>query len=906
MAFQLTLTAKSLANQISIKPNLIVEIEGVPLVFGVAPILEAAKWDNNLNWDDDNVRWDGLVGKPESRPYLSFKETTKKIQQQILIDKGGSSSVSTMNIQIVNKDAEVSRALSFDNIIEILGKKANVYLNYAEGSHPEDSIPIFRGFIDDYADDNTSIILSVSHSENLKRKQFFEQYTSNLTSSLKYKEKSIQDIRYIQRNKAKSNLSIEYIVDNGITGFALATISGNTITVRLKNTDPSNHPTANEVITAIRQSANVNAEVEAEITGSDSSIQLPESLSQFDIDTVVNVTSTSQLILGQDTFTSYLRIEDEFMRVISIDSDTQITVDRGELGSFADTHDDDSDVGSMYRIEGNPFDLALKIMLSEEGNEFYESSQVIEAFRFVDDSTDIPNGIIFSNLDIKDATGLTENDEIRIVGSDNNDGDYLVDSFITLEDGRSVIIVKGSPLITETSSEPQFLFRSKYALFPTGLGMQPNEVDVEGFESEFNLYAPNFTDFDFRLEQSVEQAKDFIDTQLFFPQGLYSIPRKARSSVKYTSPPLSIDETPTLDINNVIEIQKLKQKRSTHRYFYNNVVARFNKSIFDDKFKSSIVTIDNDSFNRVKVGKTPFKINADGLPRITSTDLMISRLSTRILDRYKFGARFFENVQVLYKTGYNLEIGDVVFFGGENTKLINLQTGERNFPLAQYEIINKSISVETGRILLNLLETGFALTGRYGVISPASTVKAGSTTTTLKLNKFFDIGEYDYEGEKWVNWIGSKLLIRSEDFSFCEEVDLLFIPPADLNSIEISELSQVPSEGFFVELADYDSQPLNEIGDKVKLKYTFLMEQQEVTTAIDNISFEATVGNLIVGQGIIIHSEDFSFDSKEVTIDNITGNIITVSEALDFIPQAGYKIETLTFASDGGDGYRYL
>ena len=421
MAFQLTLTAKALAKQISIKPNLIVEIEGVGLVFGISPILEAARWDNELNWDEEGIYWDGLVEKPESRDYLSFKESTKNLSQQILIDKGGSSSVSTMNIQIVNKNAEVSKAISFDTVTDIMGKKANVYLNFAEGSHPEDSIPIFRGFIDDYADDNTSLILSISHSENLKRQSFLEQYNSILTSKIKYKELTLQDLFYEQRNKSQIAYTVTYIAGGGLS----SVIVGNDITVTITGAT-----TAEEIVTELRDNPDINAVITVLVSGNDETVQVPVAQTTFSIDTQIQVESTVEFIESLDALTSFIRVNDEFMQVSSVDSDVQFTVIRGQLGSLPESHDIDDEIISLYKLQGNPFDLALKIMLSEEGNEFYESSQEIESFRYVDDSTDLPNGIIFSNLDIEEVTGLTEDDTIRISGSDFNDGDYLIDSFV--------------------------------------------------------------------------------------------------------------------------------------------------------------------------------------------------------------------------------------------------------------------------------------------------------------------------------------------------------------------------------------------------------------------------------------------------------------------------------------------
>ena len=137
---------------------MIVEVEGSGFIYAVSPVFEAARWDNNLRWDDPNVRWDGLVPMKNSKNYISLGGTTKTIQQQVLIDKGGTSSISTIAIQIIDKDGEVSKDFSFDNITELLGRKTNVYLNFAQGSHPTDSLPLFRGYIIDYANEAVHII----------------------------------------------------------------------------------------------------------------------------------------------------------------------------------------------------------------------------------------------------------------------------------------------------------------------------------------------------------------------------------------------------------------------------------------------------------------------------------------------------------------------------------------------------------------------------------------------------------------------------------------------------------------------------------------------------------------------------------------------------------------------------
>ena len=193
---------------------------------------------------------------------------------------------------------------------------------------------------------------------------------------------------------------------------------------------------------------------------------------------------------------------------------------------------------------------------------------------------------------------MTVGDLIEVSGTTINAGFYTISSFGKNEDGSSYIEVE-EELESETDFEAEWSYKSKYNVLSTGLGMYPNEVDVEGMELEESTYLPNFTEMLLPVDDTIDDAKDFIDKQIYFPFGLYNISRKARSSCKFTAPPLSIEETPVLGVSNIINIDKLKPMKSVHKYFYNNVAYKYGKDFINGKYLAGRLNISNDSYKPV-------------------------------------------------------------------------------------------------------------------------------------------------------------------------------------------------------------------------------------------------------------------------------------------------------------------
>jgi len=813
MAVTVTDTTRSLLQAINKEPVIILEIEGSQYLYGTAPILEDIKWDDErVNWDNNNnYTWDGQIETANSKPYINLKNTTKGLSQQLLIDKGGSGSISTMDIALIDYRNETGRDLSFDQIEDPLGKRADVYLGMRGGKHPQDSFPIFRGFVDDLKYQAGLITVSVSHPENLKRQAILEQHQSQLTSA------------------------IDAIV------------------------------------------------------------------------TTIPVTTVAPFFVSGASMTSYIQIDDEVMEVVSVGA-SSFEVQRGSLGTLISSHDTEADIVSYYRLEGKPIDLALQLMFSNEGNVSTVSDTLkIEAIQYFDTNTIIPGGLLINNLDVEQDTGLSIGDLITISGSTYNDGTYPISSFGILDTGKSYIVLDGV-FTNETGINLPVEYNSPYNVLSDGLGLTVDQVDTASFLEVANTFSANFIDEDWYIKETIENTKEFIDQKLFMPMGIYTIPRKAKISCKFTSPPFSSETLPTLNNDNLVNVSKIQMRRSTHKYLYNEVVYRYNEGVLDSKLFDKVIRLSADSANRIKAGRRRFAIDVAGIRRSSESIQVLNRIAGKILDRYKFAAKYITNVNVLFEVGATLEIGDIVFFGGEETQMTNLQTGIRDLPVAQYEIINKRMDIGAGKVTLSLLETGFSfLDSIFGVFSPSSVVTAESTATTIALDELFvGCSSPQEEQQKWTQWVGLKIRIRSEDYTYDETTILDRLDPvSDYRLILDPPLSSTPPAGAIIELAKYNEYTNEELEQILKLKYTFTTPQAEITSVVDSQEFDVdTLDGFAEGQLVAFHSPDFTRDSDTARIDSIVGNTITLDNALNTTPQTGDKLEL--FAYETEKGYRFL
>lgn len=897
MAVQLTATLKNLANQTTKQPQIILEIDGIPVIFGAQPILKLWSFDQGFLFDTPNLLFDQPFGDPDSREYISIKNTSKTISQQVLPDKSGTGSISTAKVELVDVNQDVTRLFqNGNNVPDILGRDATLYISFAGASHPEDSIPVLSGYVDSYDEIAGGYLVSISHPEALKRKNIFQPYNSKTTSDFLYKKAQFQNIIYDQRDKRTDTISVEYVSGGSLlTNYDRA---ANKITVTVTPTT-----TADEIIDDLETKAEIVRRVDTSIDGDGSAIQTPFALTPLTIDTVINTTITTNLFASADTCTTKLRMGDELMEVLSFD-ETSITVNRAIDGTIGESFESGESIDSVYAFVDDPITMALKLYLSDSEKTPFGSG-TIKSINQINPQTVIENAIFLESQDVVRDFGIVEGD-IAIISGTLSDGEYNILSFGSTNTGQYIVL--DGTLATETLITGSITFRSQFNVYPDGLKLNNREVDVQE-HLDIQSFNPNtFPTMSFNITDEID-GKEFIDREVYYVNSLYSLPRRSKISLKLVIPPLTLEQTVVLDETNVTNLEKVKVKRATHKFLYNEIVYKYNKNIIADKFLTGKVFVNENSKARIGAGRITktLTIESEGFQDTTQIDNVIDRQVQRLFDRYKNSAQQISGVEVLYGDGIGLEIGDIVVFGSETMPIADLNTGERIFKPRLVEVINKSLSITTGRIKLELLETAYDLESRFGVISFSSRLGSQSTINRLFVKQSYYTGDYDVETDKYQDYIGQRLRVRSEDYTFDETVRLLSIDPANDNFLLLADdLSQTPQENWVVEQPVYD-ETSSDIDATYKDQFCFFNGELTVTVSISDSQFEVDQPlELLEGYQTYIHNDDYtrdSFPDGESIIADVTANVVTLNEPIGFVPQIGDKLKLVGY-KDGGFAYR--
>jgi hypothetical protein len=113
----------------------------------------------------------------------------------------------------------------------------------------------------------------------------------------------------------------------------------------------------------------------------------------------IPVADASGFLQPTSEFLTYVRINDEIIRYTGISGNNLTGCVPAQLDTVTPSqHDDDTEVTSFYRLQGNAVELALKIMLSGSG---YGLSKSTTAFGLLTDSLTVANSILFESKDIE-------------------------------------------------------------------------------------------------------------------------------------------------------------------------------------------------------------------------------------------------------------------------------------------------------------------------------------------------------------------------------------------------------------------------------------------------------------------------------------------------------------------------
>lgn len=823
MAFTLTSNAEDKQSLNKQQISLILEIDGYDHYFSMDKIYQY------IRVGSDNLRvgnsW--VIGGSEyarnNYDYIAIDGTTSSISQQLMSDKGGSSSVTSFQINLIDFHEIVTDLISPNRTLtDILGREAYVYLGYKDTYFPQDYIMLFSGIIDEVEAGGT-IKLNVSNPEQKKRQDIFPIIETDLSSSI------------------------------------------------------------NNAVTTIPVTSNAN-------------FLLP-------------TTATSTLTGDSITFSTYCKIEDEIINYTTQGTNTLTGATRAQFATIAASHNSGTSVAPWYRLQGNAIDLALSIMLSSADNIYYKTGIDIANFGIDAEGNVGTNTIFFAGIDVTTKLGFNVGDYLTTTGATNAGNNFTLRTItsIDIDANGSVVTVNGSALTLEANTSAVASIKSQYNLLPDGLGLGNHQVDIAEYERIYTLFNGSIPTYDFYITETVN-AKEFIEKEILFPANLFALPKKGKISVGVVSPPLAIATLPRLNSDNVTKPDTIRIKRAIGKYFYNTVIYKYNyDAVETNKPLTGLIVVDEDSKAQIPVGTKAITIASKGMRNDANTSTILDINSRRILSKYKYAAEAI-TLNVFYGIGFNIDVGDIVYFGDTDLNLPDTVNGVRGFSPRLCEVIDKKMNIFQGTVQLTIIDTSYLTNGRYGIISPSSIVGTGSTTTNIIITDSYSTTFPDIEKNKWQDYIGQNLYIHDDTYTTTYSTKLLGFDPSNNYSMIVSPMSGSPTAGMIVDIAFYPMTTVASDNELLKNIFVFTDPSVAVVSGVSSTEFVVGAGDIskfLVGQTIILHNVDWSSYSSEVKISQINTNNIVVDRTLGFTPSSSYTVELIGY-KDGGNSYRFL
>lgn len=616
----------------------------------------------------------------------------------------------------------------------------------------------------------------------------------------------------------------------------------------------------------------------------------------------------------------YVRIDDELFSYTGTSHLELTGVSRGVAGSALAAHDAAADVKTAYRLKGNGIDLALKLMLSGWNGPFVIGVPVT-SIGLVGTTDFIQNSVYFPGANVDDLYGLTAGDYVTITGAANaaNNVTARQISEIEITEDGSFIVLEGDDMVLEGSlgapSSAVCAFRSQYDTLGLGLGlaMSPTEVDVANHQ-RLQLTFLQAYEFDFILFD-IPDVKVWIEDELYYPMACYSIPRKGRSSVQIHSGPLGGDQITTINKDTVINLnQQIVLSRSTTSNFANQVDLSYNYDAIADEFDTVELVNSEASLERIAVGITPLTIQSSGLKTSNGVlSTLLESTANRLLGRYQFGAQYITGLMIAFGPGFPLEVGDLVLIDFASLKLTDVTTGNRNGGKKIFELFNMSPDYKLGQISIDVIESIYGVSERYGSISPASNLLTGSTANRLVLARSFATPTFRPETYKWTDFFGLDILIHSPDFTtYSHQTTLIDIDITGPNPVMIISppLPSAPPAGYTVQALPYPTSTDPNLDLEWKTRFVFLSPTVSVVSSSDETSFvvgSGDIGKFLKDATVLVHSPNYSDTAPEAQVTNVnTGtNTVTISITTGFTITSSHKVDLIGFA-DGGQAYRLI
>jgi hypothetical protein len=288
-------------------------------------------------------------------------------------------------------------------------------------------------------------------------------------------------------------------------------------------------------------------------------------------------------------------------------------------------------------------------------------------------------------------------------------------SIFTTADEDTSVTISGNPLdlvmqiLTSTGAGTNGTYDTLAET--NGRGIDDDLIDIATIEEIRDSYFPTL-DWSFTLLESWE-AKDFIESQIMLPLGLYLTTKNDGSiSMKRVAPPLLADNPVHLNEDNIIGIPRIKKKLP---YMINEIVWKRDYDSTTDEWGKHQIYINSDSLNKYKFSKQLTIESYAATGDITDTLVADrnSRLDTRFADPYPV-----YDISAQWSDAKAIEEGEVIFLS--HPKMAVLATGKRGVsaedPLV-CEVVSAVPNVMRGTVAVTAIGTPWNFGARYVVIS---------------------------------------------------------------------------------------------------------------------------------------------------------------------------------------------
>ncbi len=931
--------------------SIVVKIAGVPDVLSNRPIF------TRIRYGDPGLVYGGGAVYGGLRPYVTetgatFRDYLERDASSLTISQKlepeqGRASISQLTLAFVDRDNYMTELVTPGKIIpEILGAEVEVWMGYEEISYPDEYFRVFRGFVSEVGAVGPIVTLQLSDPNLKRRQQLFYTAKTKTTDRVEYNSRKIQDLVYEAKPGFGTGVSINYTA-GGTAGSEGVSVAGDDITVQIQ----SGVSTADQIRTAVENNVSARAlvfvDVASDGSGSNPQVTTGGALNLL-ISTTIPVASSADFhspVLGPDGGVGlgvkcYIQIDDEwiwcqpsFLPGVNafagpLDPPTllPLPLQRGQRGTLPAPHDSGSDVTAGVELEGEALELALQIMLSGWGGDFVSNLPLLSIGPHPDPDAWVnytDHIVLPSKVDAVSDYGLTIGDYFMLVDSvvesgANNNSYFQIGDFEDL-DGQPnrVIIINPAfgSLYKEGPTPAKVSFRSQYDVLPKtcGLKMTPKDVDVEQHQFLMSTFLSIVSQtYRFFITKEEASGKSFLEQEVYLPVGAYSLTRRGKVSAGITKPPIADQSLAFLDKDNILDAPQIRPTRGTSsRTFFNEIQYAIDQDETDGDYKTISKFLDSDSLSLIGISSV-LKIESRGSRTELGAQTILDKIARFLLSRYKRGAVQI-SLKVNWEVGVLIEAGDVVALRDEgDLQIANYQTGERDLRVMLFEVIERALDMKLGVVSLKLI-SGIAgeADDRYGTISPSSKVAAGSTTSKIVIEDSYGILYPGNEQKKWEEYVGQKILVHADDWSYEGETTLQgFDPSNDYAMIVSPALGFTPAAGDVVDIIHYPDTTDPTEAQLYKTIHAFLTPTVAVVTGSDEQTFTvdpADIGKFRVGAIVLVHSEDYGTVSAETKVEsvNVGTNTVVVEDELGFTPAAGHLVELIGY-KDGGGAYRWI